>query len=73
MEHSFSWALDKMFQGKNVTRLAFKNTCYIRIQFTGKDSMNTLPYIQMVKGKEVFPCNMSCENLLAKDWTFHEI
>ena len=73
----FGWALDSMKQGLNVKRKAFKDTCIVRIQRPVPSSLNTLPYIQMIKKVndkfEYFPCTLSCESLLADDWILAEI
>lgn len=65
---NFSQALDAMKEGKDLSRIAFGDTCYVRAQFPGNTSMNTEPYIVMIKGDKVFPVNLSCESIFAKDW-----
>lgn len=65
---NFSEALDALVDGRNLTRKAFRDTCYIRVQFPDEGSLNTKPYLQMVKGKEIFPVDLSCESIFADDW-----
>ena len=73
----FGWALGSMKQGLNVKRKAFSETCILRIQYPVEASLNTLPYIQMIKkvdnDYQYFPCTLSCESLLADDWILAEI
>lgn len=63
------------------TRKQFRDTCKIRIQWPNSNSMNTEPYLMMVKRNtpdsdgvhqaakfRIFPVDLSCESLLADDW-----
>jgi len=65
---NFSEALTLAKAGKSVARVAFRDACYIAVQFPSINSMNTLPYLKMVKGPDTFPVDLSCESLFAEDW-----
>lgn len=64
----FSQALVKAKGGEKVARKAFKDTCYIMAQFPDENSMNTKPYLKMIKGDDTFPVDLSCESIFAEDW-----
>lgn len=72
----FDVAFSDMFKGgKNYTRKQFINKgseIYCRVQMPDENSMNTIPYIQMIKienGKVTrFPVTLSCESMFAMDW-----
>lgn len=66
--HDFSTALDYAKRWKKVARLAFRDTCYIRVQFPDEWSLNTKPYLQMIKWNDIFPVDLSCESIFADDW-----
>ncbi len=74
---NFSKAFELMNSGVQVTRVQFGENIYCRVQKPDENSMNTLPYIQMVKrtddvvdGFRVsrFPVTLSCESMFADDW-----
>lgn len=72
----FDVAFSGMFKGrKNYTRKQFINKgseIFCRVQVPDENSLNTLPYIQMVKienGRVTrFPVTLSCESMFAEDW-----
>ena len=65
----FEEAMAAMRNGKTAKRAAFRDTCYVRIQYPDAFfSTPTLPYLAMVKGESVFPLDLSCESLFAEDW-----
>lgn len=72
----FSVAFDLMLDGKNVSRKQFGNkgsAIYCRVQKPDENSMNTLPYIQMIKTSDDgvqtrFPVTLSPESMFANDW-----
>lgn len=64
----FEDALVALKLWQKVSRIQFKNTCYIQAQLPDQNSKNTIPYLQMVKGDNVFPLDLSCESLFANDW-----
>lgn len=65
----FTYALTCLREGAKAYRLGWNNSeIYIKIQHPDKDSKMTEPYIYMVKGKKKFPCDLSCESILADDW-----
>jgi len=64
----FSTALSYAKEGKDISRFAFADTCYIRAQFPDAQSVNTKPYLQMVKWEHTFPVDLSCESIFADDW-----
>ena len=72
MENKETFGFEKAFellkQGDAVTRLGFRDTCYIRAQFPNENSKMTLPYLYMVKGESIFPVTLSDESLFANDW-----
>jgi len=72
----FGWALKQMKKGLEVKRVQFRDTCYVRLQTPDENSLNTKPYLQMVKrvGDKIerFPVDLSCESLLADDWLINE-
>ena len=74
----FSQALREMKSGKLCTRRGWNNTS-IRcgVQYPDTHSVNTLPYLYMVKvkdeGKVRFPLDISCESLFAEDWDVVEV
>lgn len=71
----FSEAFKLMMNDKNVSRRQFGgngNLIFCRVQKPDANSMNTLPYIQMIKevdGVQVrFPVTLSPESMFATDW-----
>lgn len=69
MNMDFSHALTSAKEGKRITRTAFRDTCYIVAKYPDEHSQNTVPYLQMVKGEQIFPVDLSCESIFAEDWT----
>lgn len=65
---SFSEALDCVKKGDKISRLAFRDTCYIMAQIPDENSKMTKPYLYMVKGEDKFPVDLSCESIFANDW-----
>lgn len=61
----FSDALRYAKQGKKISRLMFRDTCYIVVK--KPDTENTLSYLQMVKWSDLFPVDLSCESIFAMD------
>ena len=76
MQLSFEQALAHLKAGKSVARVQFRDTCYVKAQFPTDTSMNTLPYLIMIKKvskedsvkTEIFPFDPSCESIFAEDW-----
>lgn len=64
----FSEALKHAKEGKEISREAFKDTCRIRAQYPDNNSLNTKPYLIMIKGIDTFPVDLSCESIFAEDW-----
>jgi len=71
----FSVALNLVKDGKKVSRLQFRDTCYIMAQYPDENSKMTEPYLYMVKkvnngafGTALFPVDLSCESIFAEDW-----
>lgn len=64
----FSQAFVAAKNGHKIARVAFRDTCYIVVQYPDEHSTNTLPYLRMVKGEHSFPVDLSCESLFADDW-----
>lgn len=64
----FSQALLEVKEGKKISRLQFRDTCYIMAQFPGVNSKMTKPYLYMIKGEDKFPVDLSCESIFATDW-----
>lgn len=69
---NFSVALEKLKQGFRLSRLQFKNTCYIEMGVPNPKGLSTLPYLIMIKGKDRFPIDLSCESIFATDWYVQE-
>lgn len=69
----FSNALEALKGGHKVTRISWNNKVHLELQVPDEHSKMTLPYIYMVKLREgytdKFPCDLSCESILANDWT----
>ncbi len=66
----FDSALLALKSGYKLTREGWNNpNIWLELQVPDKNSKMTLPYIFMVKGENKFPCDLSCESLLAEDWT----
>lgn len=67
---NFSEALDALKDGHKVTRKDWKRgrNIYLEIQRPDKHSKMTKPYIYMNKDDDKFPCDLSCESILADDW-----
>ena len=66
---TFSWALERMKEGAVVFRAGWSNpSIYVRVQFPDEKSMNTKPYLVMVKKDDTFPLDLSCESIFADDW-----
>jgi hypothetical protein len=68
---TFEDALKEAKAGASIKRKAFRDTCYVRVQFPDERSANTLPYLYMQKGDERFPVDLSCESIFADDWELH--
>lgn len=68
----FEIALEALKDGRKVAREGFRETCYVVAQFPDEHSVNTEPYLAMVKGDKRFPVDLSCESLFAKDWKLVE-
>lgn len=74
----FSVALNLVKEGKKISRLQFRDTCYIMMQTPDENSKMTKPYLYMVKKSVVspeyptyedkFPVDLSCESIFAEDW-----
>lgn len=64
----FSVALNLVKEGKKISRIQFRDTCYIMAQFPDENSKMTKPYLYMIKGEEKFPVDLSCESIFAEDW-----
>lgn len=69
-EMDFGQALVLLKAGKKVTREDWNRgrNIYLEIQFPDENSKMTKPYIYMTKDGDRFPCDLSCESLLAYDW-----
>lgn len=65
---TFEQALTEAKAGKKIARVAFRDTCHIAVQFPDANSMNTKPYLKMIKGVDTFPVDLSCESIFAEDW-----
>lgn len=83
LRHSFSWALEKIKQGKKVTRDKFKEWMYVFMvvndwrynsEYEIKDNEMALgktyihPHIMMIKDWIWFPLDLSCESIFWEDW-----
>lgn len=69
----FSVALNLVKEGKKISRLQFRDTCYIMMQTPDEHSKMTKPYLYMVKrfadtSDQLFPVDLSCESIFADDW-----
>jgi hypothetical protein len=69
----FSGALIALKAGKVLSRKAWENGVpSIKLQVPDANSKMTKPYIYMIKqgdnGEERFPCDLSCESIMAEDW-----
>lgn len=67
----FSQALSEMKAGKKCARKGWRDAgIFCAAQFPDEGSVNTLPYLYMVKneGSTRFPLDLSCESLFAEDW-----
>lgn len=69
---NFGKALEELKEGKKVTREAWGTVVSIEAQFPDENSKMTKPYIYMNKGKDKFPCDLSCESIFAEDWVIVE-
>ena len=65
----FGSALKALKEGYRVTREGWFGNVYLELQVPDAFSKMTLPYIYMVKGANKFPCDLSCESIMAEDWT----
>jgi hypothetical protein len=67
---NFGQALEAMKLGSKVTRVDWNRgrNISLEIQFPDINSKMTKPYIYMNKDDDKFPCDLSCESLLADDW-----
>jgi hypothetical protein len=67
---NFGEALGAMKLGSKVTREDWcrGRNISIEIQVPDMNSKMTKPYIYMNKDEDRFPCDLSCESLLAEDW-----
>lgn len=66
---NFSEALFLIKQGKKVARKGWNNpNIWLELQRPYANSQMTIPYIYMVKYENKFPCDLSCESIMAEDW-----
>lgn len=66
---TFGMALEALKRGDKVTRTGWNNsTIWLELQRPDANSKMTEPYIYMVKGEKKFPCDLSCESIMAEDW-----
>jgi hypothetical protein len=67
---NFGQALDLLKNGKKVTRKDWNRGRDISLELQVPDahSKMTKPYIFMNKDNDRFPCDLSCESILAEDW-----
>lgn len=66
---NFGQALEILKKGGKVTRCGWNNpNIWLELQIPDEHSKMTLPYIYMVKNESKFPCDLSCESILAEDW-----
>lgn len=70
---NFETALSHAKAGAKISRLQFRDTCYVVAKYPDQHSQNTLPYLQMIKKvtdgtPNVFPVDLSCESIFAEDW-----
>lgn len=66
---NFGMALVFLREGKKLTRAGWNNAnIWLELQVPDANSKMTLPYIYMVKLADKFPCDLSCESILANDW-----
>lgn len=66
---NFSMALFQLKQGKKVARRGWNNpNIWLELQRPDANSKMTMPYIYMVKYDNKFPCDLSCESIMAEDW-----
>jgi hypothetical protein len=71
--NSFSWALDRLKEGKKVTRSGWVDKgIWVELQRPTETSKMTKPYLFMVKGDDIFPLDLSCESVMAEDWVIKE-
>lgn len=64
----FEQALAYAKAGEYIAREAFRDTCYVGVQYPDAHSVNTEPYLYMQKGEKRFPVDLSCESIFAEDW-----
>ena len=65
----FSQALLALKEGKKVSRLGWGTVeISLELQVPDEHSKMTLPYIYMNKRGNKFPCDLSCESIMAEDW-----
>ena len=66
---TFGLALEAMNKGMKVSRKGWNNIdISLEVQIPDENSKMTKPYIYMNKGNDKFPCDLSCESILAEDW-----
>lgn len=72
----FSHALQAAKDGLSIGRLAWGRLISVRVQYPTPDSLNTEPYLYMIKhvvGEKMtttkrFPIDLSAESIFAEDW-----
>ncbi|TXG76591.1 DUF2829 domain-containing protein [Candidatus Dojkabacteria bacterium] len=73
----FDEALVLLKQGHKLSRVQFRDTCYISVQVPDENSKMSVPYLYMTKkihkdttNEKVinFPFDPSCESIFAEDW-----
>lgn len=74
---NFSQALELIKAGKWCNRSGWNNDgIWVALQVPDENSKMTMPYLYMIKTHETentkttdrFPCDLSCESILAEDW-----
>ena len=66
---NFGKALEVLKEGGIVTRLGWNNDkIKVKLQTPDANSKMTEPYLYMIKKDKMFPLDLSCESVLARDW-----
>ena len=65
----FAGALGALKEGWKISRVGWpQKEIWLELQRPDKNSKMTKPYIYMCKYGDKFPCDLSCESIMAEDW-----
>lgn len=66
--YDFPYAIHQLLLGKKIQKSYWEKDEYIKLQKPDKESKITKPYIYKVKGKELYPYNITIDDIVYETW-----